>query len=433
MKNSARISLLFLGDLAMLVIAFFLMLELAFPVVTPEVLSLHILPFSVIGILWILIFFIFNFYNTQLVTPTIKHLKRIGYAFLVSMSISTILFYIIPFFTITPKTNLVIWGIISLFLFVVWRRIFYSIFSSFFRKDVIIIKKSFDNYTQELVDYFTHNPQSGYRFLGHYSSLRDFLETNKNAIVDTIIVSKQIIANASDFQKLYEKSNHILDFTYAYEDLIGKIPVSSIDDEWFLHNISGTNNLNLEELSHLLGRIFSFVILIITLPVTLIVVLAIALQNDGPLFYTHLRVGKNGKTFKLYKFRSMKQNTERGLAWTEKNDSRITRVGRFIRKLHVDEIPQLWNVVKGDMALVGPRPELPDFAQELEDSIPYYHLRHIIKPGFTGWAQIKFRNARGITETKEKFEYDLYYIKNRNIFMDLGIVLRTIIILFTHD
>jgi len=121
-----------------------------------------------------------------------------------------------------------------------------------------------------------------------------------------------------------------------------------------------------------------------------------------------------------------------GAEWTEKNDQRITKVGKIIRKLHIDEVPQLWNVIKGEMSLVGPRPEIISFEEKLSKEIPHYGLRHIITPGFTGWAQIKFRNARGIEESKEKFEYDLYYIKNRNIFMDCGIILRTIQIIFTH-
>ena len=118
--------------------------------------------------------------------------------------------------------------------------------------------------------------------------------------------------------------------------------------------------------------------------------------------------------------------------WAKENDTRITKVGKIIRKLHIDEIPQMINILKGDMALVGPRPERPDFVKILEDKIPNYGLRHIIKPGFTGWAQIKYRYARTEADSKDKFEYDLYYIKNKNIFMDMGIVLRTIQIIFTH-
>ena len=117
---------------------------------------------------------------------------------------------------------------------------------------------------------------------------------------------------------------------------------------------------------------------------------------------------------------------------TGKDDPRITKVGKIIRKLHIDEIPQMINILKGDLALVGPRPERPQFVKQLDDTIPHYNLRHIIRPGFTGWAQIKYKYANNINESKEKFEYDLYYIKNRNIFLDIGIIIRTIQIIFTH-
>ena len=121
-----------------------------------------------------------------------------------------------------------------------------------------------------------------------------------------------------------------------------------------------------------------------------------------------------------------------GIKWTEKSDPRITRVGKIIRKLHIDEIPQLWNVIRGDMALVGPRPEQPEFVEKLEQEIPYYYLRHIIKPGFTGWAQIKFQYARTVSDSKQKLEYDLYYLENRSPLLDLGIIVKTIQIIFTH-
>ena len=121
-----------------------------------------------------------------------------------------------------------------------------------------------------------------------------------------------------------------------------------------------------------------------------------------------------------------------GAKWAEKSDSRVTRVGKILRKTHIDEIPQMWNILKGDLALVGPRPERPEFVTMLEKEVPYYFLRHTIKPGFTGWAQVKFRYARTLDDSRTKFEYDLYYMKNRNIFMDLGIIIKTAQIIFTH-
>jgi lipopolysaccharide/colanic/teichoic acid biosynthesis glycosyltransferase len=129
----------------------------------------------------------------------------------------------------------------------------------------------------------------------------------------------------------------------------------------------------------------------------------------------------------------MRKDAEKdGAQWAAHNDSRVTRVGAILRKTHIDEIPQLWNIIKGDLALVGPRPERPEFVEKLKQEIPYYFLRHIVKPGFTGWAQIKYRYARTVDDSREKFEYDLYYIKNRSLLLDLGIVVKTVQIIFTH-
>ena len=237
-----------------------------------------------------------------------------------------------------------------------------------------------------------------------------------------------------DLKLVYSRIGNVIDLAYAYEDMLGKIPLDFIDKAWFLHNLQGASRTLFEKSLSLANRALAFLVLIITSPIMAMIALLIKLEDSGPIFYSQMRVGRNGKNFKLYKFRSMTPGADRnGAEWTEKNDPRITKTGKIIRRLHVDEISQFWNIFKGEMALVGPRPELPSFVEKLEKEIPFYGVRHIITPGFTGWAQIKFRNARGIAESKEKFEYDLYYIKNRNIFMDLGIFLRTISILFTHD
>ena len=177
----------------------------------------------------------------------------------------------------------------------------------------------------------------------------------------------------------------------------------------------------------------STLLIITTSPLLLIVACAIKLEDRGPVFYTQERIGHANRVFRLFKFRSMIDGAEKqGEQWAGKTDSRITHVGRIIRKLHIDELPQMINILKGELALVGPRPERPGFVRMLEEAIPHYHLRHIIKPGFTGWAQIRHHYARSIEDSHRKFEYDLYYIKNRNLFLDFGIMLKTIQIIVTH-
>ncbi len=425
MKNGVRTIILLFGDILVLIAAFFIMLNIAFPGAFGE---------DVFGI-WILVFFLFNLYEAHSIKPDIPHLRKVGIASLVALTGSTIMFYIVPSFGITPKTNLVIFSLVFVVLFIIWRRIFYKIFSVKFKKGVAFVAEpNQDNACiSKIVQYIETYPQSGFFVLGIFSSMKEFAGKQNVKQVDTLIVSKQSLWGAEDLAFIFHKIDTVLDLTDAYENILGKIPVDSIDEAWFLHNVESEGKSLYDVIIRFLGMIVAVIILIALSPFMVIAAILIKLQDGGPILYTQMRVGKGDKVFKLYKFRSMIVGADKnGAEWTEKNDPRITAVGKIIRKLHIDEAPQLWNVLRGEMALVGPRPEIPSFENKLRKEIPHYGLRHIITPGFTGWAQIKFRNARGVAESKEKFEYDLYYIKNRDIFMDIGIILRTIQIIFTH-
>ena len=171
--------------------------------------------------------------------------------------------------------------------------------------------------------------------------------------------------------------------------------------------------------------------LVISLPLWPVIALAIKAGSQGPVFYTQKRVGKDERVFLLIKFRSMIKNAEEhGAVWAGEDDWRITRVGRILRRCHMDEFPQLINVIKGEMSLVGPRPERPEFVEELKKLIPEFSRRHQVKPGLTGWAQINFPYAASSEESKKKLEYDLFYIRNRNILFDIKILLKTVKKLF---
>lgn len=184
------------------------------------------------------------------------------------------------------------------------------------------------------------------------------------------------------------------------------------------------------KIKRLMDIVFSLIILIVTLPITLLVAIAIKLDSEGPVFYKQIRVGKDGKEFKIYKFRSMFKDAEKhtGPVWSTKNDPRITRVGRIIRKFRLDEIPQFINVLRGEMSLVGPRPERPYFVEKLSQEIPLYKRRLKVKPGITGWAQVKHKYDESIEDVKKKLQYDLYYIENISLRMDLKILFRTIFV-----
>lgn len=167
--------------------------------------------------------------------------------------------------------------------------------------------------------------------------------------------------------------------------------------------------------------------LMIALPLVPFIIIAMHFASPGPILFTQIRVGRKGRPFSIYKFRTMRVDAEaNGAVWATKNDSRITPLGRFMRKTRLDEIPQLWNVLRGDMAFVGPRPERPEFVQWLAQEIPYYDLRHMVRPGITGWAQVRYQYGASLDETKQKLEYDLYYIKYRSIGLDLLIIFETV-------
>ena len=170
-----------------------------------------------------------------------------------------------------------------------------------------------------------------------------------------------------------------------------------------------------------------------SLPLFPFIAAAVKLNSPGNVFYTQKRIGKGGQMFWLLKFRSMVQDAEKdGAKWAEKEDTRITKVGNFLRKSRLDELPQLWNVLKGEMSFIGPRPERPEFVRELEKQIPFYQTRHLIKPGLTGWAQINFPYGASVEDAMEKLQYDLYYIKHRSLVLDFGVVLKTIKIVLSR-
>jgi exopolysaccharide biosynthesis polyprenyl glycosylphosphotransferase len=226
-----------------------------------------------------------------------------------------------------------------------------------------------------------------------------------------------------------------MDLARAYEIISEKIPISFVSQTWFLENLKEREKGFYDKAKRLIDIVLSSIILLLTLPLWPFIILAVKLDDKGPIFYSQERIGKDGKPFLLTKFRSMKEGAENetGPIWAEREDPRITKIGKFLRRTHLDEIPQMLNILKGDISLVGPRPERPEFVSQLEKEVPHYRLRYIIKPGFTGWAQIKFRYGRSITDSFEKFQYDLYYLKNRSLILDLRILLKTFQLFFRKE
>jgi sugar transferase (PEP-CTERM system associated) len=211
------------------------------------------------------------------------------------------------------------------------------------------------------------------------------------------------------------------------ERLTGKLPLDGLFPSALIYAEGFRMSTTQQLLRRLLSVAVSFVALIICLPFIPFIILAVRLSSPGPIFFSQTRVGYRGQLFTAYKFRTMREDAEaQGAAWATKDDPRVTSIGRFMRSSRLDEIPQLWNVLRGDMAFVGPRPERPEFVQWLSKEIPFYDLRHMLRPGITGWAQVRYRYGASLEETKRKLEYDLYYIKHHSIGLDLLIMFETI-------
>ena len=212
------------------------------------------------------------------------------------------------------------------------------------------------------------------------------------------------------------------------ERISGKIEVENLYPSWLVFGEGFRRSTLFRAVRRLISVGISLVGLILSLPLLPLIVLAIRCDSKGPVLYTQTRVGKGGRLFKVVKFRTMRYDAEAltGPQWAGNNDPRVTRVGKFLRYSRLDEIPQLWCVLKGDMAFVGPRPERPEFVEWLKEKIPYYDVRHMVRPGLTGWAQVKYKYGSTVEDAKEKLQYDLFYMKNASVGLDLLIMFQTI-------
>jgi len=223
------------------------------------------------------------------------------------------------------------------------------------------------------------------------------------------------------------------DATTTYERVTGKILIDDLRPSWLIFSDGFRVSRIVRWMKRTIDLVFSLVLAVLAFPFMVLTALAIAIETGRPVLYCQERVGENGRTFTLCKFRSMGLDAEKGGTpmWAIAGDTRVTRVGRVIRKTRLDELPQLWNVLRGDMSFVGPRPERPYFVAELAKDIPFYQQRHAVKPGLTGWAQVKYRYGSSLEDAMEKLRYDLYYIKHLSIFFDLTIVFDTVkVVLF---
>jgi exopolysaccharide biosynthesis polyprenyl glycosylphosphotransferase len=271
---------------------------------------------------------------------------------------------------------------------------------------------------------------SGIHVLGDNSRLLELIE--EEAVSD-IVVAILGSMNGEMFQALLdaqERGVQITRMPVAYEELLSRVPIRHLESDWLLRSFVDEIRISplylmAKRVIDILGALIGLFVFILIYPW---VALAILLESRRPILFTQSRLGQGGRTYDVVKFRTMHQDAEAdGQAhWARVNDPRATRVGNFLRKTHLDEIPQFWNVLRGDMSIVGPRPERPELVVELEEQIPFYRARLLTKPGITGWAQVNYGKGASVEGSAEKLEYDLYYIKHRSVVLDLQIILRTI-------
>lgn len=423
----------------------------------------HVYFFSGLAVIWLVNFYIADLYN---------FLQRFNYRrFLICMTInigiSVLLFYIFPDAPIAPKTNLALAMLLFSVLFLLWRKFFSLILDRLGVKRPLVFI-GMDEHSLALAKRIVDNPRLGYNLeifvIGDkhkdpgtsgiygetdaavpewlqesrvqlFESMGQLLQALKNRRIHSIVVSENWYNSIyKELYKLFPLGINFYQLSNFWEQIEETIPVYAANETWFLQNMSTGTNAVYQPIK----RFFDLLSAVILLPPILVLsaftAVLVKLSSPGPAIFKQTRVGLGNQCFTIFKFRSMRVDAEEnGAQWAEENDPRITPVGNFIRKVRLDELPQLINVFKGEMSFIGPRPERPEFEQELLKEIPHYNLRHLVKPGLTGWAQVKYRYGSSVEDSAVKLMYDLYYVKELSVVLDIKIVLKTILTILTKS
>jgi exopolysaccharide biosynthesis polyprenyl glycosylphosphotransferase len=447
--------LLFLGDAALFYAALWLALTTRrFTLVPLDFFLQHVKVFSVFLPVWTCVFYVMGFYDLRRINKLVNLINTSLLSFVVNLAAVSALFY--AFYLqlgLTPKTHLFLTVVYLHLLSTLWRRVWTRVVLS----RLLVQKVAFLG-TNPLIEEIKRDlpvtPHLGFTVVplpelaaggdadGYWRPngrgcvglaakvdvlVVDAEEAEKNPLVGGLLLSTAVMEEIPIITHL--------DF---YEDLYGKIPPeSAAKPSWLLSNVLHKENQFYAVFKRGFDILASFAGLVLTLPLLLFVFAAVKLSDglSAPVYFFQKRVGHLGRRFVIWKFRTMVVGASKAgpLYQAGGQDRRITRLGRFLRSTRLDELPQLWNVFRGDMSLVGPRPEWTREVRILERSVPHYHLRHLIKPGVTGWAQINFHATSSSSESVEKLHYDLYYVKNMSLALDLGIILRTFRRVFQKD
>ena len=434
--------MLFFGDICVLVVSLISTLILrygSFP--SLNTIELHLAPFSILFVAFILVYFIAGLYEKQ--TSIFKN--RLPITLLNVQLVNTVVgisfFYFIPYFNITPKFVLFLFLAVSLIFMYAWRILIVFKFNSNKEQKAILIADSVEsvelkdeinnNFKYDLFFAETISPSSNSAEI--VSRIQDIISRENISI---IVLDTRHPSLSSVIPALYPfamKGILFFDIGKIYETIFDRIPVSMVGQTWFIEHMSSmAPKLIYDGIKRTIDISVSFVIGIVSLVFYPFVILAMKIENArGVIFIYQPRIGQYNKIVNIVKFRTMTVANDEGNVGSNK----VTVVGSFLRKSRLDELPQLWNVLMGDLSLIGPRPELPNYVSKYSQEIPNYTIRHSIKPGLSGWAQIYHENhphhGINVTETSNKLSYDLYYIKHRSFLVDLKIALRTIKVLIT--
>jgi len=436
---------LFLGDAFLMALALFLALFLRNRGLVGQFNS-FLYGFIILYVVWVFIIFVLGLYGLYFFKKKIDFLFNLIVFSVLAFFIGVTYFYFRPAISVTPKTILLLDIIIFDILFLVWRYSFDAILKSRGVKEKAIIVGFHEKIAEILpqireiynvVAVFCPPSIAGQKkcsvlspdieIVSEATDLKNIISEKK---VTSIIFAIDFYSNKDLVKGIFTDLPLTINYVgidELYEAITKKVSLDYLDEVWFLEKISKPESVFEQSVK----RIFDIVLALIGLFVFIIsfpfIAAAIKMNDGGPVFYEQKRVGKNGKNFVLYKFRTMREAHNQDVkVWREKDGENITKVGLILRKLHLDELPQAYNILIGDMSFVGPRAEWRELANVFEKEIPFYKQRYLVKPGLFGWAQINFPASKSVNEAKEKFEYDLYYIKNHSLRLDLEIILKAI-------
>ncbi len=395
----------------------------------------------------VLILFIIGLYDIGRIKPGVSLYRKVGLSALLWVIAGVVYFYLNPELRITPKTTLVLNALVTFFLIGLWRIVQNRLLVAEVFKTSLV----FAGYTPEveqIIARIQKEPGRGYQVAGIITdqpnalpptialiSPEQLYEEIRSQHINVIVLGPEFANNSGFLKALYAhlfKKIEIVTLAELYEEIFGRIPPFIFSESWFLTNLREQQKKIYDRFRILIDYAIAGIIglfFMITVP---LIALLIKLTSSGPIFFSQKRIGRLGRPFTIYKFRTMKVLSADGSAevngpeFAQTDDARITTVGKILRRARLDELPQFFNILNGDMALIGPRPERPEFVKKLTETMPFYSLRHLIKPGLMGWAQLQESYYGTIAENLRKLEYDLYYIKNRGALLDLTILLRTI-------